>query len=245
MLTTAALADGYSAPRGYERPFSWSGFYIGAQGGAGWGTTEDSVTAEQLFLGGVPVTPLLAITPPGFLRDSYPINRFHGGGTIGYNLRAGPVVLGVEADVSAADISGRGDCTLSFGQLTGLRSQCHTRLNSFGTIAGRRGVDYFCTLVFVKAGGAWGEFDRDVKSGLLALGPGRVVRCPHHIAIHDGASFLAPASNTPSGVVGQPRSNTTSWTSAPRTKRSASPVPYFLPPVHSIFMPMTPSRCTW
>ena len=86
MLTTAALADGYSAPRGYERPFSWSGFYIGAQGGAGWGTTEDSVTAEQLFLGGAPVTPLVAITPPGFLRDSYTINGFHGGATIGYNL---------------------------------------------------------------------------------------------------------------------------------------------------------------
>jgi len=85
------------------------------------------------------------------------------------------VVLGVEADVSAADISGSGDCTLSFGQLTGLRSQCHTRLNSFGTIAGRLGVDYGRTLVFVKAGGAWGEFDRDVKSGLLALGPGGVV----------------------------------------------------------------------
>ena len=54
-----------------------------AQGG---GTTEDSVTAEQLFLGGAPVTPLVAITPPGFLRDSYTINGFHGGATIGYNL---------------------------------------------------------------------------------------------------------------------------------------------------------------
>jgi outer membrane immunogenic protein len=168
-LAGAAHADEYNAPRAYERAFSWTGFYIGAQGGAGWGTSDDSINSAQACIGGV-CTPFLAINPPGLLRDTYTINGFHGGGTIGYNLQTGPVVLGVEADISGANITGDDSCPGSFGVFSGFPSHCHTRLNSFGTVAGRLGVDYGRTMVFVKAGGAWGNFDRGVDFGPIAVG---------------------------------------------------------------------------
>jgi outer membrane immunogenic protein len=113
------------------------------------------------------------------LQDSYGINGFHGGGTIGFNYQAGPVVLGVEADLSAADISGNGNCSDSFGLTVGalvvgvpLQGGCHTRLNSFGTVAGRLGLTSGRTMVFVKAGGAWGSFDREVITGVTFIGAG-------------------------------------------------------------------------
>src|SRR5215813_8377791 len=137
VLTGAAYADGYSAPRGYERPFSWTGFYIGAQGGAGWGTTEDSINSTQFCVGGVcgPVVPLTPFV--GFLRDSYTMNGFHGGGTIGANLQTGPVVLGVEADISGSNIEGKSDCNFAFAiALGGALARCRTDLSSFGTVTG-------------------------------------------------------------------------------------------------------------
>src|SRR5262245_22748008 len=46
-LSRAALADGYSARGGYARAFSWTDCHIGAQGGAGLGTSEDALTTLQ------------------------------------------------------------------------------------------------------------------------------------------------------------------------------------------------------
>src|SRR5262249_12786598 len=182
VLTGAAYADGYSAPRGYERPFSWTGFYIGAQGGSGWGTSEESLTSLQACVGGVcgPVTPF---TAAGLLRDSYTINGFHGGGTAGYNLQTGPVVLGVEGDISAANIDGGGSCTNSFGAATNtivappptFSAHCRTSLDWFATLTGRLGVASGNALVYAKAGVAWGGFNRDVQVGTTALGPGGVI----------------------------------------------------------------------
>jgi outer membrane immunogenic protein len=55
-------------------------------------------------------------------------------------------------------------------------ASCHTRLTSFGTVTGRLG--FAATdraLVFVKTGGAWGNFDRSVIAGSTGPGPGSVV----------------------------------------------------------------------
>src|SRR5262245_32661164 len=170
VLTGAAYADGYSAPRAYERPFSWTGFYIGVQGGAGWGTTEDSVNSAQGCIGAV-CGPVVQFTPHGFLRDSYTMNGFHGGGTIGYNLQSGPVVFGVEADVSGANITGESECQNSFGAVLGGFARCRTELTAFGTVTGRLGLASGRTLVYGKAGLAWGNFDRDVSTAIVLAAP--------------------------------------------------------------------------
>ena len=72
---------GYSAPAPVVQPvrrgFSWSGAYAGVHGGYGWGKhTKDGSKAFG--------------KPAGF----------HGGAQAGYNYQNGPLVLGVEGDVS-------------------------------------------------------------------------------------------------------------------------------------------------
>jgi outer membrane immunogenic protein len=64
----------YKAPP-YVAPsyFSWSGFYVGINGGYGWGKAD---------------TAALSLDPSGFLV----------GGTIGYNLQTGSWVWGIEGD---------------------------------------------------------------------------------------------------------------------------------------------------
>jgi outer membrane immunogenic protein len=78
-ISNFANADGY----GYApRPFSWTGFYVGVDGGYGW-NANDVLSA-----------------PPVLLR---PQGGF-GGGQIGYNWQTGPIVFGAEADFQGSGI---------------------------------------------------------------------------------------------------------------------------------------------
>jgi len=73
----------YKAPAAYvPLAYTWSGFYIGINGGGAWGQSSWTTT------GGFD-------TSGGFV-----------GGTIGYNYQMDPIVLGVEGDFDWADISG-------------------------------------------------------------------------------------------------------------------------------------------
>ncbi|WP_353184340.1 outer membrane protein [Bosea sp. (in: a-proteobacteria)] len=62
--------------------FTWTGFYVGANAGYGWGNVNNSF--------GVSVGDL---------------DGFVGGGQIGYNYQIGQFVLGLEADIQGADLS--------------------------------------------------------------------------------------------------------------------------------------------
>src|SRR3954453_11095691 len=70
-------------------PASWTGFYLGAHVGAGWGTQD----YFDPFVGKT----VLTNTSNGFL----------GGLQAGYNYQIGWVVLGIEGDISWADVKGR------------------------------------------------------------------------------------------------------------------------------------------
>lgn len=65
--------------------FTWTGFYVGANAGYGWGNVNTN--------GGV------AITNTGDL------DGFVGGAQVGYNYQMGQFVLGLEADIQGADLS--------------------------------------------------------------------------------------------------------------------------------------------
>ena len=62
--------------------FTWSGFYIGLNGGYGWGTSTWDSTGSFDVSGGLV------------------------GGTIGYNWQVGTWVFGLEGDIDWADIKG-------------------------------------------------------------------------------------------------------------------------------------------
>jgi outer membrane immunogenic protein len=121
--------------------WSWTGFYIGAHVGSGWGTVEAEIP------GG------------GFALASGTANGFLGGGQIGYNWQTGPVVVGVEFDASATNVKGTAPCVV--GILV-----CKSEMNWMSTITGRVGFTADKALVYVKAGGAWANF----KSSASILG---------------------------------------------------------------------------
>jgi outer membrane immunogenic protein len=125
--------------------FSWSGFYIGAHIGTGWGTTEAEI--NSITFGGAPV-----ILPPGSVIpvSQTQTNGFLGGVQGGYNWQISPwAVIGVEADFSWTGIKGTSPCLVGFG--------CSTDHDWIATVAGRFGVTYDRALFYVKGGVAWAQ----------------------------------------------------------------------------------------
>src|SRR4051812_23768723 len=79
--------------------WSWTGFYIGGHVGAGWGTTETSLTGIS-----VPFIPLNAAFSLPFSQNSR--SGFLGGAQAGYNWQSGWAVFGVQADIAGMDVKG-------------------------------------------------------------------------------------------------------------------------------------------
>jgi outer membrane immunogenic protein len=70
------------APPYIEPAFSWTGFYVGVNGGGGWGHAFTDLSGGMHTSGGV------------------------AGGTVGYNAQLGNWVLGLEGDIDWSDVSG-------------------------------------------------------------------------------------------------------------------------------------------
>lgn len=164
-VRTANAADLQSAPV-YTKALpevarSWTGFYIGLQGGTGFGTSTRNPTGGQTCdvttgICGAPTT----IPFPDAFQNSFSMNGLHGGATTGFNWQTGPVVFGLEGDISGADIDGTGDCTFLLSQTAiGGNTGCRTKLTWVGALTGRLGVTYDHALLFIKGGGAWAHFD--------------------------------------------------------------------------------------
>jgi outer membrane immunogenic protein len=94
ILATSFTAQAADIPRPvYKgvRPvvayYNWTGFYVGINGGYGWGTSDWT-------------TPAVSPKPKGGLF----------GGTLGYNYQVGSIVYGIEGDFDWADIKGNVAC---------------------------------------------------------------------------------------------------------------------------------------
>ncbi|MCK1384947.1 outer membrane protein [Bradyrhizobium sp. 21] len=136
--------------------WNWTGFYIGGHVGAGWGTTESTLTA---------------INPGGAIPGGFPIAQnsrsgFLGGGQLGYNYQSGWVVFGVQGDIAGMDVKGTTPC------LGGIAS-CTAKSDWLGTVTGRLGgVVGDRTLVYVKGGAAWLHTDHTLGITAGFGGPG-------------------------------------------------------------------------
>ena len=134
--TPAIAADmPVKAPR--EAYFNWTGFYLGIDGGYGWGQ-HDRVTAS------------------GFAND-YNSKGWLVGGHAGYQFQAGHFVLGVEGDVHGADIKGD---DAGVGGTTD-----ETRARVLASLRGRLGLAYHHFLLYGTAGIAWGDMRHTNSSG--------------------------------------------------------------------------------
>ncbi|WP_084804876.1 outer membrane beta-barrel protein [Bradyrhizobium sp. NAS80.1] len=136
--------------------WSWTGFYLGAHAGAGWGTTESTLTG---FAG---------LLPPGTSFAIAQNNRsgFLGGGQVGYNWQSGWAVFGVQGDIAGMDVKGTTPClAVAFASCTAKSDWLATVTGRFGGVVADR------TLIYVKGGAAWMHTDHTFSTPAGLFGP--------------------------------------------------------------------------
>lgn len=138
----------------YTPSFSWSGFYLGVNGGSGWGTSSSS--ANFSLLGTAFNLPLYSQSTSGWL----------GGFQAGYNWQTGNIVLGLEGDYDFTNIQGTTACVVVFN--------CGVKQNWLADFTGRIGVAPIDKLLmYVKGGVAWAG-DKDTFGNSLTVGAATV-----------------------------------------------------------------------
>jgi outer membrane immunogenic protein len=116
----------------YAAPYNWTGFYLGINGGGGWGRSEF----------GAP-----------FPTGSFDTSGGVVGGTIGYNWQMGQLVFGLEGDIDWSGIKGSALCA---------GTTCETRNDWLGTARGRIGYAFDRFLPYITGGAAFGNIKNTV-----------------------------------------------------------------------------------
>ena len=124
----------------YYAPYNWTGFYVGINGGGGWGRSE--------------------WTNAGGSTGGFDVSGGLVGGTIGYNWQLGRWVFGLEGDIDWSDIRGSTSSGICVG------TSCETRNDWLGTGRIRIGYAFDRFLPYVTGGVAFG----DVKASVAGFG---------------------------------------------------------------------------
>ena len=140
--------------------YNWTGFYIGADVGYGWGRSTGTL-ANAAGLAPVPYS----LSPSGVI----------GGGFIGGNYQINNVVLGIEADWQAADLNKRGN--FLFGGVP--TYTIGTKIKDYGSVRGRLGLALDRWMVFGTAGAAWGSWE--TSYGFIGLPPAITASVTSHV----------------------------------------------------------------
>ncbi len=123
-----SVAPLYKAPpEPYSPAYNWSGFYLGINGGGGWGNSHWQGIGNVGLSGGLV------------------------GGTAGYNWQAGQTVLGLEGDVDWSGLQGTSSSALCPG------GTCSTSDTWLSTVRGRLGYSFDHFLPYVTGGLAVGD----------------------------------------------------------------------------------------
>jgi opacity protein-like surface antigen len=151
---TPAMMPIFKAPVHVAAPWSWSGFYLGAHGGYGWG--HDPFT--RTFFDGL--LTLSGVDSRGFV----------GGFQAGANWQSGDIVGGLEIDLSGTGIKGS---TTTSSALVGLVSTV-TQTDKFDVLGSARArLGYLATpsvLVYGTGGLAWTRFVATVDTSQVGAG---------------------------------------------------------------------------
>lgn len=160
--------------------YNWTGWYVGANVGYGWGRSQTETFLDP--------TSSWAVEPQAF-RDSFVTMsnaRFYprgvvGGIQAGYNLQSGSWLLGVEADFNGSDVNR----TIAYsglqpGSVITRSFTQSTRLDWFATFRPRVGYVFDRTLWYVTGGLAVGELEGSWQllsdNGYAKAGSGRDTR---------------------------------------------------------------------
>lgn len=151
LLISASFLLGSVGVAHAEKPFSWTGFYMGAHAGYAWGDASVTDTTGS-------------VTPGPF---GYSPDGFFGGVTAGLNLQVQSLVVGVEGDLGYMDLSGKGVIPSS---VPGQHQDITLDGGMYGVIAGRIGYTFGKTLVYGKGGWAF----VDGEAGQKTTNPGYI-----------------------------------------------------------------------
>jgi outer membrane immunogenic protein len=187
----AANAADMAAKMPYSAPpapsyFNWTGFYIGANFGGGYATTN--VTGNSVFDAVAPVSSTFS--------TSYGGSGVLGGGQIGVNYQFTPHwVMGVEADIDGSNINGL-NSTCSANAVLGTVgcAGVSSKLNDFGTVRGRLGYAGDNLLLYGTGGWAWGESSSSSNLTCVVFSAG--TSCPGGSDTFTGGSSSASTTTT-------------------------------------------------
>jgi len=142
-LVGCALLMGVMLPRlaalgaDSSSAYNWTGFYLGVNGGGGWGHSRHDFEAA------------------GTTTGDYRSRGATAGGTVGANLQAGGLLLGLEGDMNWSDIGGSDPCpNASF--------TCRTRNKWLATARGRIGYALDRFLPYITTGAAFGDVRAEI-----------------------------------------------------------------------------------
>ena len=123
-----SVAPLYKAPPAQVSPeYNWTGFYVGLNGGGGWGRSTRDTSNDRINTSGALV-----------------------GGTAGYNWQFGNAVLGLEGDIDWANIKGTNVSPLC-------PTGCTTSDTWLSTVRGRAGYSFGSVMPYVTGGLAVGD----------------------------------------------------------------------------------------
>jgi outer membrane immunogenic protein len=161
VVASAAAADlpSEKGPPAYEPPpppaFSWTGFYIGANGGYGWSTTTWVYPTTNYYDTGAGQG--YTANPDGALA----------GGQIGYNLQFGSWVVGIEGSGDWADLR---ETRLGAVTATFPNDSYSTKITDIESITGRLGYAFNTWLLYAKGGVATTNLGLNIVSGAPGAG---------------------------------------------------------------------------
>jgi outer membrane immunogenic protein len=183
LIGTPALAADMAVkaapPAPAAAPYSWTGFYVGANAGYGWGHENVSYSPND------PAAVVLFTGAGGFTNSSAPIpNSYNvsgaiGGFQLGYNWQFNRNwVAGLETDFDWSGVQGSGPGTTTLVTTGGngpLSEPASEKIDWFGTVRAR--LDYLITdnlLTYATGGLAYGRIDRSASyannSTLIGIG---------------------------------------------------------------------------
>ncbi|MBO0755599.1 MAG: autotransporter domain-containing protein, partial [Bradyrhizobiaceae bacterium] len=151
------------APAKQYAAYDWTGFYIGADAGAGFGFTTWN------FPGGNVIAPRTA----GFLA----------GGDVGYNYQVGKWVFGVEGSAGWINAHGAAPCP------TGFFNNCETSFSGLHTLTGRVGYAWDRLLTYAKVGAVIAQEETRVLCNVSS--PVRSPACPSQADSRTEAGWTA------------------------------------------------------
>jgi outer membrane immunogenic protein len=177
-------------------PFSWTGFYVGANVGGAWTGNNGGSDFGPLF------PPFIVLAPQAVIPTLIPgqldvlggggrRSGVIGGGQIGYNYQVNQFVFGVEADAVGSDLKGSSaSATRSFGPPILLATVNQTvtldtgRIDWMASFRGRAGFAVNQALFYVTGGAAVAEFGGSTTT--VVNGPGIAIPAGTFVATNGG-----------------------------------------------------------